>query len=128
MKFNPLPWLTILAALALALWLRGHWIEQDELGFFCDGGGKTLTCKIRWLIVQTFNHMGLGYFALFLGGLAVATRSAEVGCLAGIFGVAGLVLYNWDYSAPGFLLGVLTLARAQFDERRAQHGAGQQQA
>ncbi len=128
MKFNPSPWLLILFSLALSLWVRSQLIEQSELGFFCDGGGQTPTCKIRWLIIQSFNTQGLGYFALFLGSLATLTRSAFISLLAGIVGVSGLVLYSWDYSAAGFLLGVLTLARAQFDEYRAQYRPGQQQA
>jgi hypothetical protein len=127
MKFNPLPWLSILAALALALWARGHLIEQQDFGFFCDGGGQAFLCKVRWLVVQSFNHLGLGYFALFFGGLAALTRSAALALIAAIIGMCGLILYSWDYSAVGFLLGVLTLARAQFDDYRAEHRPGQQQ-
>ena len=128
MKFNPLPWLLILLTLVLAMWVRNHLIEPRVLGFFCDGGGQTLECQIRSHIVQSFNHLGLGYFALFLGILSALTRSGFVGLLAGIAGVSGLVLYCWDYAAVGFLLGALTLARAQFNEYRAQNGNRQQQA
>ncbi len=128
MKFNPFPWLLILASLAFSLWLRYSLIEQNELAFFCDGGGQTALCKFRWLVVQSFHTQGLGYFALFLGVLSAATRSAFLGISAGIVGMAGLILYTWDYAAIGFLLGVLTLARSQFDEYRYQHRAGQQQA
>ncbi len=128
MKINPSPWLLILFSLALSLWVRSQLIEQSELGFFCDSGGQTATCKIRWLIIQSFHTEGLGYFALFLGLLATLTRSAFIGLLAGIVGVSGLVLYCWDYAAVGFLLGVLVVARAQFDEYRAQYRASQQQA
>lgn len=128
MKFNPLPWLLILAVMMLSLGFRAQVVEQNELGFFCDGGGQTLVCKIRWLVVQSFNHFGLGYFGLFLGLLAVVTRSGFVGLWAGCVGVAGLVFYNWDYAAVGCLLGVLTLARAQFDDYRAENRDTQQQA
>lgn len=128
MKFNPLPWLAILTMLALSLWVRTDLIEQAELGFYCDGGGMTLTCKIRWLIVQSFNHYGFGYFGLFLGLLAVITRSGLVGLLASLVSMAGLVFYNWDPAGAGFLLGALTLARAQLDDYRAEYGSGQQQA
>jgi hypothetical protein len=127
MKFNPFPWLFILAALGLSLWVRFELIEQNELGFFCDGGGRTFQCHIRWFIVRSFNTYGLGYFGLFLGLLATVTRSGFMGFLAGIVGMAGLVLYTWDYSAVGFLLGVLTLARAQLNDYRYQHGTGQQE-
>jgi len=128
MKFNPLPWLTILAMLAVAILVRSLLIEQNELGFYCDAGGVSTTCKIRWLIVQSFNHSGLGYFGLFLGLLAVVTRSGFIGLCAGLVSMAGLILYNWDYSAVGFLLGALTLARAQWNDYREQHRSAQQQA
>jgi len=128
MKFNPFPWLMILTMLALTFWVRSHLIEQNDLGFFCDSGGTTLTCKIRWLIVQSFHHFGIGYFSFFLGLLAVVTRSGLVALGASVLGVAGLVLYNADYAAVGFLLGVLTLARAQLDDYRAEYRSSQQQA
>jgi hypothetical protein len=128
MKFNLFPWLAIFATLVVSFWIRIDLIEQLELSFFCDGGGQTFLCKIRWLAVQAFHTAGLGYFALFFGVLAMFTRSAMVGFWAGIVGMAGLILYSWDFSAVGFLLGVLALARAQLDDYRAEHGAGQQQA
>ncbi len=121
MKFNILPWLSILAVLALSLWVRSNLIEINELSFFCDGGGQTLQCKIRSLIVLSFNHLGLGYLALFLGTLAAVTRSGFVGLLASMVGMAGLILYCWDFAAVGFLLGVLTLARSQLGEYRTQY-------
>lgn len=128
MKSSFLPWLLILASLALALWVRYSLVEQAEFGFFCEGGGASWLCPVRWAIVQSFHSYGLGYFALFLGLLATLTRSASVALGAGVVGMMGLVLYNWDYAALGFTLGVLALARAQFEESRYQHGAGQQQA
>lgn len=128
MKTNPLPWLLILAALAASWWARHALFEQNEMVFFCNGGGQTLPCQIRRLVEQSFSHLGLGYAALLLGLLAAATRSGLAGLLAGMVGMAGLVLYCWDYAGAGFLLGVLTLARAQFDKRRPQHRSGQQQA
>ncbi len=133
MKFNPVPWLLILAVLSLSWWARSHFIERQELAFFCEGGAQTLECKTRWLIVKIFYGNGTGYFILFLGLMAAATRSGLVGLAVGVAGVAGLLLHggdhaNVDYAAVGFLLGVLTLARAQFDDYRAQHGTGQHQA
>jgi hypothetical protein len=127
MKSATFPWLLILATLGLSLWLRFNLVEQDELGFFCDGGGGGARCAIRWLIVQSFNTYGLGYAGVFFGVIAVVTRSAFAACLAATVGMAGLILYTWDFSGLGFLLGALTLARSQFDDYRYQHGAGQQQ-
>jgi hypothetical protein len=126
MKFNPLPWLLILVILCLSWWARRLLIEEQELAFFCEGGGQTLACRTHGLIAKIFyEHDGIGYFALFLGALAVIARSGLIGQWAGIIGIAGLILHNGEYAAAGFLLGVLTLARAQFEDYRAQHRTGQ---
>jgi hypothetical protein len=127
MKFNPIPWLLIAATFGLSAWSRFALVEPTELGFYCDAGGQTFECQVRWIVIQVFSH-GLGYVALFLGLLAVFTASGFAGCLAALSGAAGLVLYDWDHSAVAFLLGAMTLARAQFNHCRNQHGAGQQQA
>lgn len=128
MKSNIFPWLLILAVLGFSLWARYSLVERNELAFFCEGGGGGWLCSLRWLIVQSFNTYGLGYFGLFLGVLATVTRSQGVGLMAGMVGMAGLVLYTWDYSALGFLLGVLVLARAQLENGRHPYGPGQEQA
>jgi hypothetical protein len=128
MKSIILSWLLILAALLFALWARYSLVEPSDFGFFCEGGGGGWKCTLRWLVVQSFHTYGLGYFGLFLGLLATVTRSERVALAAGMVGITGLVLYTWDYSALGFLLGVLALARAQFEECRQQHGPTQQKA
>jgi len=134
MKFNPFPWLLILAILSLSLWARSQLIEKEELAFFCQAGGQTIPCKMRWLIVKIFHNSSIAYFALFMGLLSAVSRSGFIGLLAGIIGMAGLILHGGgdiaapDLDATGFLLGVLTLARTQFNEYRTQHRTGQQQA
>jgi len=128
MRVSPLPWLTILAALGAALWLRFGVIEQPALGFACDAGSDAAVCTLRWIAVQSFHAGRLGQVAIFLGVLAALTRSATVAWAAGLVGIAGLVLYTWEFSAVGFLLGALTLARTQVDEARDEHCAGQQRA
>jgi len=126
MKFNPFSWLLILIILALSWWAKSQLIEQQELAFFCQGGGQTLACKMRWLIVSIFHNSGIGFFVLFFGLLSAITRSGFIGLLVGVVGVACLLLHGGDnasvdFASLGFLLGVLTLARAQFDEYRTQH-------
>lgn len=125
MKFNSLPWILIAATFGLCAWSRFTLVEPAELGFFCDSGGHSIECQVRWIVIQVFSH-GLGYVALFLGLLALLTRSGFAGFMATLAGAAGLVLYNWDHSAVAFLLGAMTLARAQCNHYRNQHGAGQQ--
>jgi len=128
MKSNPLPWLLILATLGLAWWVRSHLMDQSELIFFCADGGQALACELRGLIELSYSHQGLGYAALGLGLLAVVSRSGLAGLLAGIVGTAGLMLYCREMAGLGFLLGVLTLARAQSKPLGELGPAGQRQA
>lgn len=125
MKFNPLPWLLIAAMFGLCAWLRYALVEPSELGFFCNGGGQGMECDVRWTVMQIFNN-GLGLGALSLGLLALLIRSSVAGFMAALAGAAGLVLYNGDYSAVAFLLGLMILARAQFNQCRNEHGTGKQ--
>jgi hypothetical protein len=124
MKFHSLPWLCMLALMALSFWVRTHLIENSELGFFCTNSGHTLACNARWLFMLFILYKGPSFLVLFLGLLATLTRSSLAGFLAGAIGIMALVVYAREYAAVGFLLGVLMLARAQFEERREQHGAG----
>ncbi len=124
MKFNAYPWILIAVTFGLCAWLRFTLVEQTELGFVCDSGAQRIECPIRWIVIQIFNN-GLGYAALFLGLLALFTGSGFAGFMAALAGAAGLVLYNWDYSAVAFLLGSMALARAQTNRCRNQHGTRQ---
>jgi hypothetical protein len=128
MKFDPIPWIFIALAFAVAAWLRYSVVENSDLGFYCDSGGASQICMLRWLTIQSFNSHGLGYAGLFLGILATVTRSATLGALAGIVGIAGLVLYTWDYSGVGFLLGVLVLSRTQLEDYRYQDRSREREA
>jgi hypothetical protein len=122
MKLKPLPWLLILIMLCVSWWARRQLIEEQQLAFFCEAGGQTLACQAhRYLVLIFYNNDIMGYFTLLLGAIAVIARSGLIGLWAGIIGIASLILHNGEYAAVGFLLGILTLARAQFDEGRAQH-------
>lgn len=127
MKFNPFPWLCVVALLAVSFWARGHLVENSELGFACQESAQTALCKARWLSTVFMAYPGTSYLVLFLGVLATITRSDHISFLACALGVVGLVVYakNEEAVGLGFLLGVLTLARAQLDEYRHQHRAGQ---
>jgi hypothetical protein len=126
MKLNPLPWLLILIILCVSWWARRQLIEEQQLAFFCEGGGQSLACEAhRWLVSIFYNSNAMGYVSLLLGGLAVLTRSGRLGLLTGVIGIVSLVLHNAEYAAIGFLLGALTLARSQFDASRAQHRPSQ---
>ena len=125
MKFNPFPWLGILVLLCGGFWARRYLMEEQHLAFFCEAGGVSLACKAHWLLAKVFyESYVVGYVSLVLGGLALFARSGWLGQGAALIGSAGLVLNNAEYAAVGFLLGVLVLARTQFEEYRAKYGAG----
>lgn len=133
MKFNPYPWLCMAVLMAVSFWVRGTLIESSEIGFVCAETPGTLQCRIRWLFMVFIHYKEPNFFVLFLGLLAAATRSGLLGFLTVAIGAVGLVVFSKDYVskdyiAVGFLLGALTLARAQLEEYRHQHGTGQQQA
>ena len=110
-----------LAVLFLGLWARFQLVEAKDFGFYCVSGGASHLCTLRGLLVQSFDSFGLGYAALFLGCLGTLTRSEPVALLAVNVGLLGLLLYNWDYAAVGFLLGVLVLARSLFGDPGDKH-------
>lgn len=128
MQRYALPWLVMLVLFAISFWVRVTLIENSELGFICAEDGKNLRCATRWAFMSFIHYKATSYLVLFFGVLAAATRSATVAFATVALGAVGLIVYAKDYAAVGFLLAVLTLARAQFEECREQHGAGQQQA
>jgi hypothetical protein len=112
----------LISILVLSWCARRYWIEEQYLAFFCEGGGKAFACIVHRQIIEIFyTNNSVGYFALFLGGLAVFTRHALSGFLAAVLGIVALIFNNGEYAAVGLLLGVLTLARAQVEINRVQH-------
>jgi len=112
--------------LAAALAARYLWIEPFEYGEFCRANEATLACRLRAALIASFAFNGIGYAALLVGALSLFIRRFGLALAGACLGVAGLVLYCYDYAAIGFLLSVLTLARvtapARGDEFGQQHG------
>ena len=124
---NMWPWLAVLAAFAAAALLRYLLIEVYAIAFLCDAAvGAPWWCALRRVVVLSFNTQALGYFSLLTGVLAVVTRSRIAALAALQAGAAGLILYCWESSAVGFVLGGLTLLRVQACAWRPQDGSGQQ--
>lgn len=126
MKFYSLPWVLIAAMFGFCAWVRFALVEPAEVAFFCDSGVRTFECAIRATAIKVFTN-GYGYLVLVPALLAVVTASGWLGWLAAWIGAAGLVLYNWDYAAVAFLIGVLTLTRAQFEHGRYEYRSRQNQ-
>ena len=98
------------AVLGLALWARYGLIEPEGIAHACLGS-EEWHCVLRDLIVATFNRQQLGYVAVGAAVFALAPTLRPLAWLAWASGIAGLVLYSWDYSAVGVVLALLVLAR-----------------
>jgi hypothetical protein len=105
--------LIVAIVLAAALALRYGWIEPAAIGYTCDGGQGPWWCMIRRALVLSFTSNGLGYASLILGVLALASHRSGIALTAVCLGVSGLVLYCYEFSAVGLILGVLSLARGK---------------
>lgn len=112
--------------LALASWLRYGALEA---GFFPVDCGPTLAqspgamCLTKWVLVQSFLEQRLGLVSLVLGLAAFVLRRRPVAWGGWLTGIAGLVLYNFDYAAVGAMLSLLVLAARPHDK-----GQGEAQA
>lgn len=99
-------------ALAAALVVR-HWVvEPAALAHFCDPQPWQSWCAARTALIMGFVHQRIGWLALVLGILAFATSRRSLGQLALVTGALGLVLYSYEPSAIGALLGALALVRS----------------
>nr|MBL8454697.1 hypothetical protein [Zoogloeaceae bacterium] len=114
-----------LLVLAFALVARYGLMESGWLPAECGGSlaeGVQGWCAAKWALIQSFLHQRLGWVSLVAGVLAFAVRSKGLALVGWFTGIAGLVLYSFDYAAVGAMLSLLVLAR-----RFAQEGGREQQ-
>lgn len=123
-----LPWLGTVLVMALAMAARHGLIEPANIAHLCDSGAGPWWCAVRRGVILAFAYHVLGYTALAAGILATVSRSTAAAVMAALCGGAGLVLYEFEYSAVGFLLGTLVLARNQTAPSRQQDGGRERQA
>ena len=123
-----LPWLGIASVMGLAMAARYGLIEPAEVAHLCDSGAGPWWCGVRRLVILSFAHHALGHGALIVGLVATLLRRRLLALAAALLGAAGLVLYEFDFSAVGFLLGVLALARGGNLETSDEYRAGEQDA
>lgn len=115
-----------LLVLVFALAARYGLMESGWLPAECGGSlaeGVQGWCGAKWMLIQSFIHQRLGWVSLVAGVLAFVTRSRLLALCGWFTGIAGLVLYSFDYAAVGAVLSLLVLAR-----HLAQEGNGNQQA
>ncbi|HRD34488.1 MAG TPA: hypothetical protein PLR02_09550 [Rhodocyclaceae bacterium] len=114
-----------LLVLAFALVARYGLMESGWLPAECGGSlaeGVQGWCAAKWALIQSFLHQRLGWVSLVAGVLAFAVRSKGLALVGWFTGIAGLVLYSFDYAAVGAMLSLLVLAR-----RFVQEGGREQQ-
>jgi len=108
-------WLPLLIVLLLvltaALFARHRMIEPADIGHLCDAGQGPWWCDLRLAIIMSFSRGWLGWFVLGGGFVATVLRWRWLAVCVALGGVAGLVLYQFVFSAAGLLLGLLVLAR-----------------
>lgn len=115
--------ITAVVVLALALGARYGLIENGVLPRDCtvpEAQAQAGLCALKWTLVQMFHEQRLGLFSLVCGVLGFVLASRRFAWPGWIAGLAGLVLYNYDYAAVGALLGLLVLAAAGEEQRQAQ--------
>jgi len=99
-----------LATLGIALSVRYGLVEPQGMATACalaaDAG-----CAMRETAIAIFTHQRLGYLALAAALLALMLQSRPLAWTGWVAGIAGLVLYCFEPSAPAVLLALLVLAR-----------------
>ena len=103
--------LLVLATLAAAMALRYQVVEPAAIGPLCGPGTGPSWCGLRALVIAVF---GLGALGLLSLGAALASHfmaGRGLALVALVAGAAGLVLYNADAAAAGFVIGLLRVVR-----------------
>lgn len=115
------------AVLALALALRYGVIEAGVLPADCAPGVPEALqgwCAARWVVVVAFMQQRFAWLCLALGLAAFVSRRRPLAWGGWLCGVAGLVLYNFDFAAVGALLSLLVIARGGAKERGSEQQPG----
>lgn len=101
--------------LAIALWLRYGLFEAGVFPTSCGislADGLQGMCLAKWALLQTFAQERLGWLSLLAGLAAFALRVKPLAWAGWFAGIAGLVLYSYNFAAVGLLLSLLVIVRA----------------
>jgi hypothetical protein len=111
-----------LAVLGVALWVRYALVEQQGMDVLCAQAAD-MGCTVREIAIAIFNQQRLGYFSLAAAVLALIPQLRLLAWAGWVAGIAGLVLYCFEPSAPAVVLALLVLARpaAASNKQSASH-------
>jgi hypothetical protein len=101
----------VLLTLAAALVFRYQVVEPSAVGLLCDPGTGPWWCALRAAVIGLFGSGLIGLASVVAGVLAHALDRRWLALVALLAGAAGLVLYNADAAAAGFVIGLLRAVR-----------------
>jgi hypothetical protein len=126
-------WLTVAVTIAVVMmfsalaWAaRLYIVEPDSVAAACLSDQSSWQCTLRHQLVLGFTRNAFGIAAVIVGVLATVSRWRSLAVVAIACGVFGAVLYRYELSGVGLLLGALVLLRRAPQEER-QDNAGSEQ-
>jgi hypothetical protein len=96
-------------ATTLAELARLYLVEPEALAQRCMAGDQSWQCTLREWLVRGFVNNVFGIASIIVGLLAMVSRWRTVAMVAMVIGITGAVLYRFELSGLGILLGALTL-------------------
>jgi uncharacterized membrane protein len=110
---------------SLLLAIRFMLVEPDEVAIACTGQAIALSCRIRNAAIYGFAHHLFGPISLVAAALAWIGAMRLFAVVAAIAGIAGMVLYDFDVSGFGMLLGVVLYLRLCLRQLRGTSSAAE---
>ncbi|HYM36267.1 MAG TPA: hypothetical protein VET48_12765 [Steroidobacteraceae bacterium] len=102
--------ITMAVTTALMLLVKFFIVEPESVASACLAGAGGWKCVVREGAVFGFLHNVYGWTALLVGAFATIARWRILAIIAIVAGVAGAILYAFELSGVGLLLGALVLA------------------
>lgn len=112
--------LIVLAGAAVLVSIRIFLVEPDEMARQCIADYTTYLCRLRKATINGFAQHLFGEISLAAALLAAIGALRYFALIAMLSGLAGVILYDFEWSAVGLLLGALVFAR--LDYKRHQDG------
>lgn len=109
--FSAAATLLVLLILAAAMALRYRLVEPSSVGLLCNAGTGPWWCALRAVVIGLFGSGLIGLASLVTAVLAHLLDRRGLALIALATGAAGLVLYNADAAAAGFVIGLLRAVR-----------------
>ena len=88
--------------------VRFYLIEPEPMALACAANNSGWRCAVREIAVAGFLRNAFGLTALVAGVIVTVVRWRALALIAILSGVAGAVLYTFELSGVGLLLGALT--------------------